>query len=573
MGLVSSDLSKTFQASSAFGDGSAARKAAIVLSVFVSVWVISLLAMTYFYNWKRAEAKKQDVSDASGPGLDGSQDIIHDGSQTYKSSVSGNHALSQTERLKNLASAYLAALFPAAFLPASLLEGLCREVYRKHMYINFFFRLHRSHSPIVDIVKVVTLQSFLLFLLALLYDLNVPSDDGSCVLLTSEAACLQRRLLFDASQTYCQWTAFQYADLLATDDDTVYFECVYGDPAVSLMAATYTSIILSLATCLIMDPLEYILSLLGAPTLEDDNSSLLQPSIHDISTTKPAALSNTQKVMMDASKKEVSPAASHLPISNRGDSKSSRSSRESSRFSRVLPLHLVCTSLEATTWQQLEANVCSDCKFVASQPIAFDMTSLELAIHKQSACLLSGELTNNLGCSAGLTRAAFDLAWCLDSVTGLFWELRIKAEVAAASWMARLKIAPMPLRQPVATKNVLSMRDVIEQDLLMVQHAAAAAIEELEEVSQAEIGFEIMVQFVQDILGRNTTAAHIFAMKMEMDYEKVQRVGIQVKLAICLLLLCLNGLFFYFTLLRGISKGLAWQRSYLLAWLLQSVVD
>lgn len=535
LGLGSSDLSKTFQASSAFGDGSAASKAAIVLSVFVSVWVIALIAALYFYssNWKLT-AKQTDAG----------RKFIHyqENEKNERDGLlpfSGMDLKAQT--LANLGGMYLCALFPAAFLPSSLLEGLCGEVYRKHMYINFFFRLHRSRNPIVDIVKIVTLQSFLLFLLALLYDLNFPSDDGSCSLYTSKSACLQRKLLFDASQSYCRWAAFPYSDLLATDDDEVYFECLYGESVVSLTAATYTSMILSLATCLAMDPLDYVLSLLAAPTVVSLNQS---ENSRDKQQQQGTTGSNTLERNNDS-----------LP--DKGAS--------SSKFSRFLPSQVVpLVTARSTDIERQESNVIFGYNNAAlcTFPQSSTMLDLETAIQRQRMLLLQNDMTSVK--HGDVLLVEFDKAWGLDSSTGLFTESKVDDDMVA---IVRMTLGNNSSRRQ---RNV---RKVVQHTVLKVQQEASVVFQEVKDRTQAEIGFEIMVHFVQDLLGRSTAAARIFSIKMEMDYATMQRVSIYVKASIILLLVCLNVLFFCFTLLRGISRGLAWQRSYILTWLLQTVLD
>eukprot|EP01031_Cornospumella_fuschlensis_P025201 gene25201-30434_t len=57
LSLGSSDLSKAFQANSAFSNGSAASKASIVLSVFVSIWGVAVIALLYFYKWNPRATK------------------------------------------------------------------------------------------------------------------------------------------------------------------------------------------------------------------------------------------------------------------------------------------------------------------------------------------------------------------------------------------------------------------------------------------------------------------------------------------------------------------------------------
>lgn len=539
LGLGTSDLSKTFQASSSFGDGSAASKAAIVLSVFASVWGLALFFVVYFYNWnakgtKHAEKGRHSNFVKSVEGVADLNEEHVDAKELGYDKVAERKA----ELMQKLAKSYVATLFPAVFQPSSFLEGLCREVYGKHMYINFFFRLHHSHNPIVDIIKVVTLQSFLLFLLALLYDLNVPSDDGSCKDFTLRRACLQRRLFFDPSQTYCQWTAFQYADLLNTDDDAVYFECIYGDPVVSLTAATYTSMIMSLATCLLMDPLEYILSLLAAPTLVND--------------------ARAGSTMIESSRNDDS------------------SHRKASTSLRLLPVHLVSA---ASNLSRLMASA-KGSKSVVQEEVAIHLKEqsadaarfysaelLEAAVLAHRSRLISN---GSLSAAERSTRLLlFDRAWHLDSNTGVFSDVSI---ISHRRWHGRMNKVSPEIKRAV-NNHASTMHVLIQEELYAVQHDTLEIIDELAGQTQTELGFEIVVQFVRDVLGSSTAAARIFALKIDMDCEKLQRVSLALKAFICFLLLCLNGLFFYFTILRGISKGLVWQRSYLIAWLLQSAVD
>eukprot|EP01031_Cornospumella_fuschlensis_P025289 gene25289-30538_t len=66
LGLVSSDFSKTFQASSAFGDGSAASKAGLVLSLFCGIWGIAATVALYFgsdaWSWSKSSKEAGEVS-------------------------------------------------------------------------------------------------------------------------------------------------------------------------------------------------------------------------------------------------------------------------------------------------------------------------------------------------------------------------------------------------------------------------------------------------------------------------------------------------------------------------------
>ncbi|RYG61436.1 hypothetical protein EON64_18575 [archaeon] len=119
----------------------------------------------------------------------------------------------------------------------------------------------------------------------------------------------------------------------------------------------------------------------------------------------------------------------------------------------------------------------------------------------------------------------------------------------------------------------LHVRRLVKQEMQEVSRQAADMQDELASQSAAEQGFELLVQFIQDLLGRKTAAARIYAAKMELEFEKTRRVRVWIKAAIVMFLLGINGFFFYFTILRGISKGVAWQRSYATAWVVQCVLD
>lgn len=602
LGLVSSDLGKTFEASSAFGDGSAATKAAIVLSTFIALWTVGLVAVLYFFDWQvvykmRQKSQKNKVADE----YLGQDPLAHDKSLLGKQLSSldcGNQVGLAADKeqilLSKLAESYLTALFPAVFQPSSLLEGFCREIYRKHVYINIFFRLHKSPNPVMDIIKIVTLQGFLLFLLAFLYDLNYPSDDGSCPNLMTEVGCLQRRSLLDPTQTYCKWTAFQYAALLDTDDDAVYFDCVYGEPVASVITATYTSMILSLASCLLIDPLEFVLSLLAAPAIEEEKPlpmgprGITPPNMTAVSALSGSADSDTR----DAALVRIP----SMTVRNGNGTHKSGSSRNSPSVFRIIPTQLSTLSAKCAmiNWNARQSELSNDDtllqngkvlkrsdyangkgsarKLQSSSSGNLDLiTSLEAAVLSQRSRLIatSGMYRNeHVTAHTFNTKARhpthimhFDAAWCIDNATGSFQVLKVRERSQAVA-----------VSQP-SDQTVISMRDVIRRDLMSVQQESDSILEELAGQALPERGFEIMIQFVQDLLGRNSAAGRIFAMKIEMDNEKLLRVRKWVKVLIVVLLVCLNGFFFFFTILRGVSKGSSWQRSYLTAWLLQSALD
>jgi hypothetical protein len=80
-----------------------------------------------------------------------------------------------------------------------------------------------------------SVMTLLCFLLALLYDLQFPSDDGSCALngAASEEACHSMVTPFNSDEQLCQW-------------DAVYSECNYLDREISFSMYAYMSMILTI---------------------------------------------------------------------------------------------------------------------------------------------------------------------------------------------------------------------------------------------------------------------------------------------------------------------------------------
>eukprot|EP01031_Cornospumella_fuschlensis_P025064 gene25064-30275_t len=88
--LGSSGLSKTFQANSAFRNGSAASKAVIVLSVFVSVWGVALVVGLYFYRWEINVRKHEKENE-------GDVEFLFDAFQRTTEKVDGSSSVANSD--------------------------------------------------------------------------------------------------------------------------------------------------------------------------------------------------------------------------------------------------------------------------------------------------------------------------------------------------------------------------------------------------------------------------------------------------------------------------------------------
>ena len=88
-----------------------------------------------------------------------------------------------------------------------------------------------------------------------------------------------------------------------------------------------------------------------------------------------------------------------------------------------------------------------------------------------------------------------------------------------------------------------------------------------------QIGVEILQIFMADLLGRDSLTARFFSMKTKEDFQLLPVVSPLTKVAALFGILSLNGIFIYFSILRGYEKGLRWQRAYLFAAIVQFIID
>jgi hypothetical protein len=113
------------------------------------------------------------------------------------------------------------------------------------------------------------------------------------------------------------------------------------------------------------------------------------------------------------------------------------------------------------------------------------------------------------------------------------------------------------------------MKDTIDN----VLSESRQSIANLSTASEEEAGLYILQLFIRDLLGRDTAAAKVFAVKAEEDYVTQPVVSMPKKIVATVLLVLVNAFCIYYSILRGYRKGLAWQRSFMMACILQFLIE
>ena len=144
--------------------------------------------------------------------------------------------------LKLQVISHINCIMPQVFrLDKSPLQRLREEVLKHH---NFFLFFSPDAVGVKDLAKIVswvrlfTIQNLQMFLMALFFDIQNPSgilhhcnnytnpiDDHSCPTYLDEKNCLQRKLIFDSKQSYCQWNSV---------DPSLPPTCSYSDPTFTI---------------------------------------------------------------------------------------------------------------------------------------------------------------------------------------------------------------------------------------------------------------------------------------------------------------------------------------------------
>eukprot|EP01032_Pedospumella_encystans_P023776 gene23776-26908_t len=172
---------------------------------------------------------------------------------------------------------YVILTFPSVFSNKPFFSRLYGEIKRHHRYLTLFTAPEGENGDkqrILTGVQLLTIQTMLMFLLAMLYDVQSPSDDGSCGTKYDVESCLHRKSVFDSTVSYCDWTL--------TDEQDQIYTCLYRNPTFSFKVILYISVIVALLTALISYPTDLIFDTLSAPVADVTKAAAQESVINKI---------------------------------------------------------------------------------------------------------------------------------------------------------------------------------------------------------------------------------------------------------------------------------------------------
>ncbi len=473
--------------------------------------------------------------------------------------------------IKEYLSNYVDSVIPSVFSSTGLLKRMSTELLQNHSYFSLFYnrdsRMSREKKMLLC-VQLLTIQTMLMFLLAVFYDLQGPDDDGTCVTYTTIDICLARKSIFDKSQTYCSWS-----EASAT--------CAYQPPTFSWMVIIYVGVLTSIVTSIINYPIDKIFDILSSPTsvtgrvkVGDSNSVLNKVSekisastlaqssrrVDEVKSLELKSIPESTRIAYDLAQSSIKTVAANaqtlqreanylrnekrkaikgdVDISSDDSSDSSDSDDDLSAPTRK-PAPTVVT---VATAPRARVNNRS----FHSQNVAKSVNVTDTATVN-----LFEVLKNDINFQRKLLRPCeietFDEQWGVDP-SGSF--------AVQTGWLGSKR------------SDVL-----IQRHLSQVTKEKNARLQKLKGLPDENKGLELLHLFVMDLLGQDTTAANIFLQKSDEDFKRVSSVSPSKKGVAWAVLVLLNVFFVYYSMLHGYVKGIQWQRAYLVACIIQLLME
>ncbi len=463
--------------------------------------------------------------------------------------------------IKEYLTNYVSSVIPSVFSTSSLFKRFGDELCTNHSYFSLLYsnnKLSREKKMLLCI-QLLTVQTMLMFLLAVFYDLQAPDDDGSCATFLTSDTCVARKSMFDKSQSYCSWSE-------------VTASCAYQTPSFSMLVVIYVGVLTSIVTSIVNYPIDRIFDILGSPTAVATVTSKVGSEVSILNKVS-ANVSEKKQVDMSWSrvKKMLATERKDIP--------------ESTRVAYDLALSSIDIVASNVQEQQHKANVSRHEKRLTMKgddaSDSSDDEELSSPTREATVTVISRPRRGNnpptktkmapsKDSNADITvRGLFDLL-----KNDIHFQRKLLRPNEIEEYDAQWGIDPTGAFATTSTWVNRSRADiVIQEHLAFVHKQKKERISKLRLLPDENKGLELLHLFIMDLLGQNTVAANIFLQKSDEDFKTVKCVSPSRKGLAWAGLVLLNLFFVYYTVLHGYVKGIAWQRAFLIACILQLLME
>lgn len=452
------------------------------------------------------------------------------------------------ESIKRYMNNYIDQVFPTVYGSSPWYKRLVKEVLKHHRYMSLFSSDSTPKERFTTTVHLLTVQTMLMFMLAVFYDIQFPVDDGSCDGLTVET-CEDEKSVFNTADSVCIWNSESAL-------------CAWKEPYIGWEIVIIISIVVAVFTAPVNLVVDFLFNeVLAAPTADSlklqaqDNAMKragrrMSNAVRRASTQATAALSSAMQAVGDGGNKYM---RKNMRITTTrmipGETQTAQS------------LAIASTSSVVDSFKQSRESFKSHREtLVGRNKVAGnDNASIALALTNTNdpsirSVALFSEFEKELYAQREVLRVAerpvFDENWGLNS-SGVLSD---------------------DVPGHMCFKNQ-SAKQIVKDEILEVQKEALRKFEKLNVATDAQVGIELLHVFVLDLLGRQTPAAKIFIAKSSEDFRHAMVVSQWAKRAGWLIITVLNIFFVYFSILRGMQRGQKWQEGYAIACVVQFAVE
>ena len=591
---IANNFKDTFLSVPDLNSFAALQRVLIVIILFVTLWTVGLI-LIFGCMWRRKLMEKKNLQH---------KQILSRKEQSAQ--VSYSPAVVQ----QNLLS-YVSKVFPSIFSNEPIYHRLLGEIKKHHRYLTIFTASSGEigdKQRILTGIQLLSVQTMLMFLLALLYDLQGPSDDGSCVSKLTKIDCLQRKSVLDQKQPYCEWS---YSD--SSDD----FRCEYHQPVFTFQTVLVIALFVSLMTATLSKPIDMIFDLLSAPIADELKLTSSQEQSNNILnrvgrrvSNAARRLSNVASTLTNTTLNKISDARkSVLGLMTRKIPTQTEEAHTLASASMTVLADFSMHKLQERKLARLRAYYGSESKYATNlnECIGDHSDDSSVRSNSHSGDSSSSDSSNDENDSEHEIRQvtntnlrrknnvnALEITEQLSYTDNVVSNSDMKFESLMkeiASQRRLLKINELeyfdeqwgvdPSGEFVKAdksmfscfKSKLGSYEIILQELSFVKTETRKKTEKLKIATDGHIGLEILHLFIKDLLGRCTPAARIFETKAAEDFEHTRIVSRNTKRLAALALFGINFFFVYFAILTGYRRGISWQQMYLAACIIQSIVE
>jgi hypothetical protein len=446
---------------------------------------------------------------------------------------------------------YISELFSNAFSQNSATTRLAQELWINHQYLRVFSLPFGAEQGIATFSLLSSLTANF-FLLAVLYEIQYPTDDGSCGRQVTEESCLSKRSIFNPSETKCVWIK-----------NSPYQTCQWSNPSFDV----YTTVIVTIIVLLISSPLTMGIAwvcneVLAAPSLSETK---IQES--NFRVMRAAAL-----IMLNPEKKER--ITQTLTDEEVGGQIRLAGRQQGSRE----------TPSTTDTGLGIRNRIKRMINRRRKHNIGVFSKVIEMTASLRSACTKARKQSFMLPAlqneSDGLRDPSYYRSYSnFREELGSFLHHQYCTEVNLNSFSLntcdRLKLID---DLGAVWKNALDESTLdgdhnpIITELKSVVAEADIWINKLRSIPTDQAGVQILELFVRDCLGQHSMEATIFTQKVQpLRNAYVMTWGIKCVAFSCLLIA--NLYFIFSCLLYGRNKGWEWQKGWLYTCLVNLLVD